>query len=212
MPGLNTGLHLNMLRDALNAKQPERDGLYGLHWGDPEQSPVLAGIRDRFLLPYVTTDTTVCEIGPGGGRWTRYLIDCKFLYAVDVHQELLDELQKNFDRQNIIYIRNGGSDFPGIPDGSVDFLFTFGVFVHLDLDIIDSYLGEMRRVLTEGGTAVIQYSDKRKAAAQRNKSFSENDPRKMRALVRKHNYVIHEEDTESLWHSAVIRIGLCANT
>ncbi|HEU5397089.1 MAG TPA: hypothetical protein VFV81_07970, partial [Verrucomicrobiae bacterium] len=70
------------------------DEIYGLEWGDPENSPPLQYIRDHFLLPYVRPETTVLEIGPGGGRWTRYMLPARKIYAVDFHQELLDELEK----------------------------------------------------------------------------------------------------------------------
>lgn len=205
MPGLETTLHLDMLRKAREVGQPERDGLYGLHWGDPEVSTELAAVRDRFIAPFVGPDVVACEIGPGGGRWTRYLLGCRTVYAVDYHQELLDELAKTFAAPNIVPVLNAGSDFPGIPDGSVDFLFTFGVFVHLDRSLIAAYLLNMGRILGPAGTAVVQYSDKTKVAARRNFSFSHNNPALMRALVLDAGFEITEEDTTSLKHSSIVQ-------
>jgi SAM-dependent methyltransferase len=129
MPPLHTKLHLEMLKEAHKQGQPARDGLYGLQWGDPDHYLILRPIRDHWLLPYVQPDQVALEIGPGGGRWTRYLLPFRRLYVVDHYAELLAELRKNFARSNIVEILNNGTDFPGVPKASVDFVFSFGVFV-----------------------------------------------------------------------------------
>jgi len=136
------------------------------------------------------------------------MLSCLNLFAVDYHQELLDELAKNFRAPGLRLIRNDGTDFPGIPDRCVDFLFTFGVFVHLETSIIGAYLGQMKRILKPSGCAVIQYSDKTKLAAQQDPTFSENRPEVMRAMLVAHGYKILEEDTHTLWHSSVVRFSL----
>jgi hypothetical protein len=210
MPKLDTTLHLDMLKMAARAKQQEADGLYGLHWGDPEKRPELAVVRDKWLRPYLKPDETVVEIGPGGGRWTQYMLAVRMIYAVDLHQELLDELKKTFTQPNLSFIRNNGTDFPGIAADSIDFLFSFGVFVHLDVDIIQQYLVNMRPVLKQGAMAVVQYSDKDKKAAQDNKTFADNNPRTMRKLLEDNGYAIVEEDTALLWHSSLVRFTKAA--
>jgi len=205
MPKLDTSLHLDMLRQSPRRLLMRR-GIYGLEWGDPEKEPRLASVKRRFIDPYVSSDATVLEIGPGGGRWTRYMLSAKKLYAVDYHQELLNELRKTYDRPNMVFIKNNGTDFPGVPDGSIDFLFTFGVFVHLDIEIIDQYLDNMRRILKPEAVAVIQYSDKNKPAAQSNKGFSENRPEVMVPLVEGKGYQILEDERELMWHSSIVRL------
>jgi cyclopropane fatty-acyl-phospholipid synthase-like methyltransferase len=220
MPKLNTKLHLDMLsrgkhqrkfvtrlRMAIDVLQ--RKDIYGLEWGDPEQVSPLSYVREHFLAPYVKEESTILEIGPGGGRWTRYMVPAKKIIAVDYHQELLDELKLNFDLPNIVFVKNNGDDFPGIEDGSVDLLFTFGVFVHLDIDIIDRYLKNMKRLLHSKSNVVIQYSDKRKPLAKKQgPNFSENNPDIMEELVLKNGFSIYEEDTYTMWHSSVIRFGI----
>jgi len=135
------------------------------------------------------------------------MLDVERLYAVDYHQELLNELKSNFDTDNFVYIKNNGDDFPNIPNASVDFVFSFGTFVHLDLDIIDRYLRNMKELLKEGASAVIQYSDKTKPLGEQNAGFSENDPERMRELITSHGYSIYEEDVKTMWHSSIVRFG-----
>ena len=220
MPKLDASLHLDMLKTGKRARSPAgrilkavriltaKKDVYGLEWGDPEQSPPLAYVRDQFLTPYVTTGQTVAEIGPGGGRWTRYMFECDHVYALDYHQDLLDELNRNFKSDKLTTIKNNGDDFPGVPDGALDFLYSFGVFVHLDLDIIERYLQNMKRVLKPDANVVLQYADKNKPMAKQNDGFSDNDGEKMRALLTKNGFEIREEDEVTMWHSSIIRFGL----
>ena len=219
MPSLQTTLHLDMFGRGRRQRRPfdrikraaqvlfERN-VYGLEWGDPEQVPPLQYVRDHFLRPYVSSDTTVLEIGPGGGRWTRYMLHAKQIYAVDYHQELLDELKANLGPDKITFIRNHGDDFPGIAPACIDFVFSFGAFVHLDLDIIDRYLNNLKPLLKPSTNVVIHYSDKTKPLGRENKGFSENDPEKMAAVIKAHGYRILEEDTKTMWHSSVVRFAL----
>jgi SAM-dependent methyltransferase len=224
MPNLETTLHLEMLeggrrrmRFAARLRKAVRlllgkDVVYGLEWGDPEESPPLRWVRGHFLKPYVTPETTVVEIGPGGGRWTRYMLHAKRIYAVDFYQEMLDELRQKVAAPNVTFVRNNGTDFPGIPDASVDLVFSFGAFVHLDVELIDAYLRNMKRLLKPDSVVVLHYADKTKPLGARNRGFSDNDPERMRALVRSHGYEIHEEDTGTMWHSSIVRFGLPAAT
>jgi SAM-dependent methyltransferase len=219
MPKLSTTLHLDMLNDftRANNRLPARlfraikhelteSPIYGLQWGDPETSDPLRFILDRYVRPYVKSDHTALEIGPGGGRWTRYLLDFSKVYAIDYHLELLRELQRNFRRQkNLEFVKNNGADFPGVPDKSIDFLFSFGALVHIELDIIQQYLYNIKRIVKPGANIVLQYSDKTKIMAQLNPGFSNNSPEEMRQAVRTAGYQILEEDLTTLWHSAVIR-------
>jgi SAM-dependent methyltransferase len=217
IPDLNTSLHLDMLdhfnkprgliRRILKAVKREvaSSNIYGLEWGDPEASPPLKFLRDRYILPYVNPEQQAVEIGPGGGRWTRYLLGFAKLYVVDYHAELLEELKKNFNKSNMAFIRNDGTNFPGIRDGSIDYLFSFGTFVHLDVHLIGEYLKNMRRIVKPGANIVIQYSDKTKIMAQLNEDFSNNTPDKMREMVLSAGYKVLEEDLTTLWHSSIIR-------
>lgn len=217
MPKLNTSLHLDMYQNGKNRRSfwkrlkkayeilIKKDHLYGLEWGDPENVPHLAYVKEHFILPYISKEANVLEIGPGGGRWTRYMLASKLLVVIDYHQELLDELKLNFNGKNMIFVKNNGDDFPNIKENSIDFLFSFGTFVHLDIEIIDRYLKNMYRIIKNSSNVVIQYSDKNKPLAILNEGFSDNNPTIMRNMVQDNGYIILEEDIGSLPHSSIIR-------
>jgi len=127
------------------------------------------------------------------------------LYLVDYHQELLDELARNFRAPMLVFVRNNGTDFAGIPADSVDFVFSFGVFVHLDLNIIEEYLKNLITIVKLDSQIVLQYSDKTKPAALANPTFSMNDPDTMRRLVSDHGYRLVREDLTTLPHSSIVQ-------
>jgi predicted O-methyltransferase YrrM len=221
MPELKTTLHLDMLHRFKRRKKNlllrilaaiRREllsgGIYGLDWGDPEVVSPLRFIRDRYLLPYVSGERNAVEIGPGGGRWTRYMLGFKKLYIIDYHPELLQELKRNFRKPNMEFIKNNGTDFLGIPERSIDYLFSFGTFVHLDAPLIEAYLMNMKPILKPGANVVIHYSDKTKIMAKMNDDFSENTPAKMRKMLLDAGYKVCEEDVTTMWHSSVIRFTL----
>lgn len=222
MPNLDDPIHVNMysayrrertwpqsLKRILRTIKSEVLGKtprYGVEWGDVELVPPLKYFRECFLTPYVNPDHVALEIGPGGGRWTQYMLGFRQLYLVDYHQELLDEIRRSISARNVEFLKNNGCDFPGLCASSVDFIFSFGVFVHLDIPIIEGYLNNIRVIAKPGATIVLQYADKTKRMAQMNESFSDNSPDRMRALAASAGYRIVEEDTTTLWHSSVMRL------
>jgi hypothetical protein len=217
MPDLDTGLHVSMLAASRRAnalplrlikalKRVARPYVYGQEWGDLDDVPPLAFVLERYLRPYVDPTRVAVEIGPGGGRWTRHLTGFRKLYIVEYYAELLSEVQRTFvRRENLVFIKNNGNDFPGIPADSIDFLFSFGVFVHLDMPIVESYLDNIKPIIKPGANVVIHYADKTKIMAKLNEGFAENDPERMRQAVQTRGYEILEEDVTTLWHSSIIR-------
>ena len=218
MPDLNTTYHVDMLRKIKSGRKRNlfqrlwraikreltNTYIYGVEWGDPDTFEPLKFIRDQYVLPYVNGDQCAVEIGPGGGRWTQYLLGFRKLYVVDYHAELLEELKRNFNKPNMEFIKNNGSDFPGVSEHSIDYIYSFGTFVHLDTPLIDAYLASMKPILKSGANVVLQYSDKTKIMGQKNKGFSENTPEKMRHMVSSAGYKIIGEDLTTLWHSSII--------
>lgn len=209
MPDLDSPMHTYMLEEAAANNKIGEDGVYGMHWGNPQTDPHLRLIRDRWLLPYVNPDHVALEIGPGGGRWTRYLLGFGLVLAVDYHQELLDQLASSYRAPYLHLRKNSGTDFPGVDDRSVDFVFSFGCFVHLAPEVIQSYFDEIKRVLKPTGCAVIQYSDKRKEAAQRlGDGFTDTNPEIICGWLRARGLHVLEEELDALPHSSVVRFRI----
>ena len=134
----------------------------GEEWSEPwGSSPAQwAGTifpRIRECLPV----NTILEIAPGFGRWTHYLKDfCNELWVVDKSNECIEACQQRFAcNSHVRCVLNDGRSLSMIPDGSVDFVFSFDSFVHPDRDVIEGYLRQLGTKLKIGGKGFIHHSN-----------------------------------------------------
>ncbi|MBW2334648.1 MAG: class I SAM-dependent methyltransferase, partial [Deltaproteobacteria bacterium] len=112
------------------------------------------------MLKYIEPGKTVLEIGPGAGRWTVVLQGiAKHLILVDLSQKCINLCKKRFaECDNIEFYVNDGSSLGFIPDETVDYVWSFDVFVHINPRETDIYLTELSRVLTKGGRGIIHHA------------------------------------------------------
>jgi SAM-dependent methyltransferase len=112
-----------------------------------------------FLRPNVPENSSVVEIGPGGGRWTEELINrCKSVLAIDISEACVIECRERFSSaSNAEFMVGSGSDLKQVADQSVDGVWSFDVFVHINKPQFESYAKEFARVLRSGGRGVIQH-------------------------------------------------------
>ena len=115
---------------------------------------------DEVMLKYIKSEKTILEIGPGGGRWTEALLQiAKHLVLVDLSDRCIEVCKQRFANcRNISYFVNNGTDLSFISDDSVDFIWSFDVFVHINLKDIDHYLQQFSRILRSGGCGIIHHA------------------------------------------------------
>ena len=103
----------------------------------------------------------ILELGPGQGRWSQYLRGfCDELVLVDVAEHCIDACRRRFaDATNISYHVGDGKSLAMVGDASVDFAFSFDSLVHAEADVLESYVGELARVLKPDGIAFIHHSN-----------------------------------------------------
>jgi SAM-dependent methyltransferase len=118
---------------------------------------------ETFVLPYLGSDVDVLEIAPGHGRWTQTIVSvARSVTLVDLNPACIQACRDRFQGlSNVAYYVNDGRSIPTVPDSSVDFVWSFDSFVHMEPDVVDAYLGEFARVLRPGGRFVIHHADKR---------------------------------------------------
>ncbi|HEY6357859.1 MAG TPA: class I SAM-dependent methyltransferase [Vicinamibacterales bacterium] len=117
-----------------------------------------AAVVAECLLPNVPENGVALEIGPGGGRWTELLRQrARALVVVDVSARALDICRARFKEDtNIEYLLSDGGTL-GVPDGSVDGIWSYDVFVHVNPVDARRYFREFHRVLKPKARAVIHH-------------------------------------------------------
>ena len=153
---------------AKNLKRWDKDHAWPEHGDEWNRQAAACGIDypqwkaslvAHLIAPHVGPATHVLEIAPGHGRWTEYLIArAGRVTAVDLSPSCIDYCRQRFaGAANVDYHVTDGTSLP--PDAQVDFVWSFDAFVHMDRDVIASYLREIARVLKPGGAAIVHHSN-----------------------------------------------------
>lgn len=127
-----------------------------------QRKPALAELGE-LVLPRITPQAIVCELGPGTGVYTRHLnafIDGGELHIVDADPSAIDFLRKHLPAKpgTHLYL-NSGTALPFAKDGWVDLAFCASMFTGGNLSYFYRYLQEFARVLKPGGWCVFDYFD-----------------------------------------------------
>jgi SAM-dependent methyltransferase len=109
---------------------------------------------------FVPTDTIV-EIAPGMGRWTQFLAGLSNrLEIVDVAPNCIEYCKKRFSHiHHIRYHVNDGHSLSMIEAGGANFVFSFDSLVHVQWNVLKSYLREVQRILSPDGVAFLHHSN-----------------------------------------------------
>ena len=108
--------------------------------------------------------TSTVEIGPGGGRNSERLKDvASKLHLVDLNEYALSRCRARFKDYrgpcDIRFVKTDGVSLPGIPDGSVTFVYSWDSMVHCDRTVMERYMEEFARVMKPGARGFIHHSN-----------------------------------------------------
>lgn len=207
-------------------------GYYGQQWGDPSLAGWrywLAKLRHgrrlpgnlsqvvrRYIRPYLVTDGVALDIGAGGGRWTPYLLPARKLILVELNREFFPYLERRFSAhlEKIVFYQTSGYEIDGIEAHSVDFVFSFGTFMHLTPQGIDSYIAACERVMKIGAVAILHYPDRTKRffkslSSREDEAIADMTAEKMLRLVGRYRFRLLTHDTLLLNHSNIMVLKRC---
>lgn len=147
--------------------QPEAYEYLGDEWGHPDH---VSAILEEFVFPYATEDAIAVEIGTGGGRVAaRVAPRVKHLYCLDISSEMLSKLREVLkDRDNVSFVHVTDAMFPpDLVSVGADFIYSFDVFVHLDVHTMWKYVRQIGHAMRPGGIAFLHTTNLRTAAGWR---------------------------------------------
>lgn len=122
-------------------------------------------IIDMFIKPNISSSSNVIEIGVGGGRIAREVVaHVSQLTCYDISTMMLKRAreaipEEHRDRVSFHCLDTTLSLGEWAADNSVDFMYSFDVFPHVDLHVMLTYFREAQRVLRPGGQFFFSTSD-----------------------------------------------------
>ncbi len=118
-----------------------------------------ASVVRTFVDPLFTNRSVVLEIGPGAGRWTEDLVEkCDRLMGIDISAACVRECERRFrNHPHATFAVGNGEDLHTLDSESIDGVWSFDVFVHINKPQFSSYVAEIARVLRPGGVGVLHH-------------------------------------------------------
>ena len=113
---------------------------------------------NRMMLKHIKKNSNILEIGPGGGRWSKYLVElAKNLILADIAEKCLEICKERFKLIEKIDYKLIHKDLGFLEGNSVDYIWSYDVFVHINPTDIEKYVKEFSRILVDGGCAIIHH-------------------------------------------------------
>ena len=152
---------------------------------------------DGMMLKYIKKGSIILEIGPGAGRWSEILQGLAIrLVLADISKKCLDICRKRFKNYEHVeyYLVERGLGF--IPDSTIDYIWSYDVFVHINPSDIEAYIIDFERILKPGGYAIIhhsgQYSSEKNAREVGFRSHMDGD--QFAHIAKKHELELIEQN------------------
>lgn len=125
----------------------------GEEWGGPQFADAIV---DELVAEYLGPDVDVLEIGCGGGKFSQRIAPkVRSLICADISPAMIAQTRGELSRrgvaENVSYQVLNGTDFSGVADNSLDFIFSYDVQLHMQPQNVFSYMKDARRVLRPGG-------------------------------------------------------------
>ena len=120
-------------------------------------------IDNAVLSPYLPRGSALVgmEIGPGGGRFTRLLLDhSAVIHAVESSAEMGEHIHRRFPHERrLVLHHNDGMTLPDLEPESLDFGVAIDVCVHFEPRRVYHHFRQLARLLKVGGIGIIHHAN-----------------------------------------------------
>jgi Methyltransferase domain len=112
------------------------------------------------IRPYVTRGSTVLEIGPGRGAWTKCFLDAKQIWCLDALSAEHNGFHEYVGRHDHVnYLQVEDFSCRALPEDAFDYFFSFGCFCHISPAGTREYLQNLWSKLKSGCHGFIMVGD-----------------------------------------------------
>ncbi len=113
------------------------------------------------IYRWLPKEGTILEIAPGFGRWTNFLRHhCASLIGVDMAGKCVEACRVRFAGDpRTVFHQNDGQSLSMVPDGTIDFCFSFDSLVHAPIEAVSSYIVQLSTKLSPHGVAILHHSN-----------------------------------------------------
>ena len=115
----------------------------------------------RAVVPYITSDSKVLELGPGSGSWTRAIL--KYVPRGEVHtvdfQDVRGWIRPTPGSGRLVCYQLSDNSFAGVPDATFDFFWSFGVLCHNNAEHIREIFRNVLPKMKPGAYAAHEIGD-----------------------------------------------------
>jgi SAM-dependent methyltransferase len=129
-----------------------------------EEVRIGASYRDVFfraVVPYITPDSKVLELGPGSGSWTRAIL--KYVPRGEVHtvdfQDVGGWIRSEPGTGRLVSHQVSDNSFAAVPDATFDFFWSFGVLCHNNAEHIREIFRNALQKMKPGAFAAHEIGD-----------------------------------------------------
>lgn len=122
-------------------------------WGQPGRSQrIVARMREAGAVPDPLG--TVCEIGPGSGRYIQRILEIASPKRYEIYEIERNRAKWLAQAYPVVMLSVDGEHLEGTPDESVQLVHAHGVFSSLKVISCFAYFKEIVRITAPGGYAV----------------------------------------------------------
>jgi len=144
------------------SRRPDDLKFVGDEWSDVES---LNEVLSEWIFPYVKSEIKAAEVGSGGGRIAAKVAPTVgSLVCFDVSERMLakakDTVVGQLGHQNVKFqLVQGDIAYPTEHDEQFDFVYSFDVFVHMDLHQMRHTLGCIHKMMRSGSLCFVSFAN-----------------------------------------------------
>jgi SAM-dependent methyltransferase len=165
-------------------------------------------VKTEYLYPNIT-GKKVLEIGCLGGKWSQYFFkkNAASVILVDLDERVEDFLHNKFPNETFQYYKTKGYELYGIPNDSVDFIFSIDCLVRCPKKNIKMYFEEFGRVLSKNGSVFLHLPCKESKLSVE-LGFVNLSKKEIETACNNNDWNHFELDFDTIEHGVLLKVNL----